>query len=501
MAPLLQLEQVSKRYPGVIALDHVDFSLEAGEVRALLGKNGAGKSTLIKVLSGAITPDSGRILIDGTPVLMSSTSEAFHHGIYTVYQEMSLIPSLSVAENIVLGRWKKKRLFGLLPSIDYDAMRATARAALEQLDVHLDPDQIVSSLTIAQQQIVEIAKALSFNPRIFVLDEPTSSLASHEVESLHRIVRRLAEQGRAVIYVSHRLQEIPLIAHTVTVLRDGKSIGTMPIEEATPERIAQMMIGFDWQRVHRKKSETLGPVRLAVRNLTRKPLLHDISFEVRGVEVVGIAGLLGSGRTELLRAIFGLDPIDSGEIEVDGKRIGTPNPTTMKLLGLAMTPEDRKRQGLILSASVQNNMTLACLDRISQSGILKSAVEKQMVNDMVESISVKTPGINVPVGTLSGGNQQKVVIGNWLNTQPSVLMMDEPTRGIGIQAKEQIFELVRDLARRGLAVLFVSSEIEEVLDVCDRILVMKEGRITADMSPDDVELEQLLALLMEESYA
>src|SRR5690606_6913108 len=207
MAPLLQLEQVSKRYPGVIALDHVDFSLEAGEVRALLGKNGAGKSTLIKVLSGAITPDSGRILIDGTPVLMSSTSEAFHHGIYTVYQEMSLIPSLSVAENIVLGRWKKKRLFGLLPSIDYDAMRATARAALEQLDVHLDPDQIVSSLTIAQQQIVEIAKALSFNPRIFVLDEPTSSLASHEVESLHRIVRRLAEQGRAVIYVSHRLQE------------------------------------------------------------------------------------------------------------------------------------------------------------------------------------------------------------------------------------------------------------------------------------------------------
>ncbi len=498
MTPILKLEHVSKIYPGVVALDDVDFSLDAGEVRGLLGKNGAGKSTLIKILSGAVIPDSGTITVDDQPVVMHSTRDAFHHGIYTVYQEMSLVPALSVAENITLGRWQKKNLFGFIPTIDYGAVRRIAQSALDELEVKLDLDTPVSRLSIAQQQTVEIAKALSFNPRVFVLDEPTSSLADHEVQALHRIVRRLAEQGRAIIYVTHRLQEIPHIAHTVTVLRDGKSVGTIAVKEATSERIANMMIGFDWQRVHRERSTSTQDVKLAVRNLSRAGVLHDISFEVRGGEVLGIAGLLGSGRTELLRAIFGLDPIDSGTVIVNGHEVTHPTPALMKINGMGLTPEDRKRQGLILSSSVQRNMTMASLDRVSEYGLLRLTNEKNLVQKMVDLISIKTPSVSVKVGTLSGGNQQKVVIGNWLNNQPSVLMMDEPTRGIDIQAKEQIFELMRSLAKQGLAVLFVSSEIEEVLDVCDRILIMKDGRIIGETLPSEVNLEQLLSRVMAE---
>jgi ribose transport system ATP-binding protein len=501
MPPLLKLENISKRYPGVVALDDVTFALDSGEVRALLGKNGAGKSTLIKVLSGAVTPDSGQIIIDGKPVVMHSTRDPFEFGIYTVYQEMSLIPAMSVAENIMLGRWQQKRFLGVLPGIDFASIRKIARASLEQLEVDLDLNRPVSQLSIAEQQIVEIAKALSFNPRVFVLDEPTSSLAAHEVDVLHAIVRKLAAQGRAVIYVTHRLQEVWRVADTITVLRDGRSVDTFPVGEATLERITQLMIGFHWKRAERERQVNNGAVKLAVHNLTRAGVLHDISFDVHAGEVVGIAGLLGSGRTELLRAIFGRDPIDSGTITVDGKTVTNPSPGVMKTYGVGLTPEDRKRQGLILSASVQNNMTLASLDRLSQNGILKRGEEKSLAQRMVDLIAIKTPGLQVRAGTLSGGNQQKVVIGNWLNTEPAVLMMDEPTRGIDIQAKEQIFELVRSLAAQGLAVLFVSSELEEILDVCDRILVMVGGRITREVYAADIDLETLLGLAMEEVHA
>lgn len=500
MAPILKLDKITKQYPGVVALDNVDFTLQTGEVCALLGKNGAGKSTLIKVLSGVVTPDSGQIIIDGKPVIMSSARDAFAQGIYTVYQEMSLIPSLSVAENILLGRWKRSKFLGMIPTIDFKAMRRIAAETLEQLEVDIDPKRLVSQLNIAQQQVVEIAKALSFNPRVFVLDEPTSSLASQEVEVLHKIVRRLALQGRAVIYVTHRLQEIPHVADTVTVLRDGRNAGSISVEEATPERISHLMIGFDWKRVAREHNKAAGPVRLSVNNLCREDVLADVSLEVRGGEVVGIAGLLGSGRTELLRAIFGRDPIDSGTITVDGKRLHHLSPQTLKMHGVGLTPEDRKRQGLVLSAPVRSNVTLACLNRISRGGVLDFQQETQLAQAMVNSMAIKTSSLYTRTGTLSGGNQQKVVIGNWLNTQPAVLMMDEPTRGIDIQAKEQIFQLMRKLAQEGLAVLFVSSEIEEVLDVSDRILIMNGGRVTGEVLPEDCTLERLLALVMEGTY-
>lgn len=497
MTAILHVEKMNKQYPGVRALDNVDFTLNKGEVRALLGKNGAGKSTLVKILSGAVSPDDGVITIDGKAVSFKTPQDSFAQGISTVYQEMSLVPGLTVAENILLGRWPKRKRFGISFIARKEILRIAA-AALSQLEVDIDLNQQASRLNVAQQQLVEIAKAISFDPRVMILDEPTSALPAEEVDVLHKVVRRLAEQGRAIIYVTHRLQEIPKVADSVTVLRDGRKIGTIPVAEATPERITQMMIGSDWQRTQWQRDAEMGEVKLAVKNLNRAGLLHDVSFELRAGEVLGIAGLLGSGRTELMRAIFGLDPIDSGEIWVRGQLINRPSPMVMKAHGVGLTPEDRKKQGLVLVFSVKDNLTLASLHRASQNGILSPAKEQALAEEMVASMAIKTASLEVKTKTLSGGNQQKVVIGNWLNTLPGVLIMDEPTRGIDIHAKEQIFSLVRDLARQGLAVLFVSSEIEEVLDVADRILVMNQGRITNEAHHDELNLEQLMSLAMEE---
>ena len=497
MTAVLEASHLHKYYPGVTALDDVDFTLQAGDVRALLGKNGAGKSTLVKILSGAVLPDQGEIRIDGQEVTIKSPHDSFLQGISTVYQEMSLVPGLTVAENILLGRWPTSKRLGV-SFIDRKEILRIAEEALGQLEVDIDLNQLASRLNVAQQQLVEIAKAISFDPRVMILDEPSSALPSEEVDTLHRVVRRLAEQGRAIVYVTHRLQEIPKVADSVTVLRDGKVIGTIPVAEATPERITQMMIGSDWQRTQWQRDAELGPVKLEVRNLNRTGLLHDISLELRGGEVLGLAGLLGSGRTELLRSIFGVDPIDSGEIIVGGVALNNPSPSAMKARGLGLTPEDRKQQGLVLVFPVEDNLTLASLRRVSARGVLNPGKERELAEAMVEDLQIKTASLAVKTRTLSGGNQQKVVIGNWLNTLPEVLMMDEPTRGIDIQAKEQIFALVRDLARQGLAVLFVSSEIEEVLDVSDRILVINQGRITHSRQHDEVNLEQLMALVMEE---
>jgi sugar transport system ATP-binding protein len=497
MASILSLQAITKQYPGVVALDGVDFAVDAGEVRALLGKNGAGKSTLVKILSGAVRQDSGEIRVDGQPVHIDKPSDAFERRIYTVYQELSLVPGLTVAENILLGRWPRQRILGM-SVIDRRAIRKIAQSALDQLEVKINLDETVARLAVAQQQLVEIAKAISFDPRVLVLDEPTSALASGEVDILHKVVRRLAAQGRAIIYVTHRLQEIPYVADSVTVLRDGMNIGTIPVAEATPARIANMMIGADWQRTEWGKHAEMGDVVLSVRNLVQRGVLHDISFDLRAGEVLGIAGLMGSGRTELVRAIFGRDPIDSGQIWVHGTLVAHPAPGTMKGLGLGLTPEDRKRQGLILPFTVGDNLTLASLQRISIRGILQRQRQQALAQKMVDSLDIKTRNLGTLMSTLSGGNQQKVVIGNWLNTEPDILLMDEPTRGIDIQAKEQIFRLVRELAGRGIGVLFISSEIDEVLDVADRILLMNQGQITGEVKPEDLDVEGLMTLVMEE---
>ena len=496
---ILRADKVCKHYPGVQALDHVDFELHECEVRALLGKNGAGKSTLVKIISGATHADSGQITVAGRPVNVRSPADAFQIGIATVYQEMSLVKGLTVAENILLGRWPgHQRILGLR-LIDRKQVLEQAQEALEIMGVTLDLEELVGNLSVAEQQVVEIAKAVSFHPKVLILDEPTSALPQAEVDHLLRLVRRLAENGVAVIYVSHRLQEIPRVADSLTVLRDGRLVDTISIQDATPERIAHMMVGGEWNQAEYTGSKEIGTdVRLSVRNLTREKYVEDISFDLHAGEVLGIAGLLGSGRTELVRAIFGLDPIDSGCIVVDGEEVAHPSPAAMKSRGLGLTPEDRKSEGLVMVMDVQQNLTLSSLDRISHNRVLSLQAEHDLAQKVVDDLMIQTPSLDVQACSLSGGNQQKLVIGKWLGSEVQVLLMDEPTRGIDIHAKEQVYRLVRDLAQQGISVIFISSEIEEVLAVADRILVMNQGRIVAEVPASQADLKQILALAMKE---
>lgn len=493
MPPTLEVQNITKQYPGVRALDGVSLSVNAGEVRALLGKNGAGKSTLIKILSGAQSPDSGSILIEGKPVSLSNPTDSFSVGIGTVYQEMSLIPGLTVAENILLGRWSQVGL-GI---IDRRRTLAVAREALDTMGANLDLNAVVSSLSIPERQIVEIAKALSFKPKVLILDEPTSSLPQAEVAHLLTLIRKLAASGVAVIYVSHRLQEIPQVADSVSVMREGSLIGTIPVAESSPEIIANMMIGDTWNKGYSHSGERRQeePI-LSVKHLKIKHYLDDVSFDLHGGEVLGIAGLLGSGRTELLHAIFGLQDYDDGVIEVDGVPVRKPSPALMREKGIGLTPEDRKLKGLVLPLSVEDNLVLSSMNRISTRQVISPKKRRSLAQAVRESLAIKTASLATPVEQLSGGNQQKVVIGKWLNAQVRVLMLDEPTRGIDIQAKDQVYTLVRRLATEGVGVIFVSSELEEVIEVADRILILNRGRFRAEIPGADANLEHILTLAM-----
>ncbi|MGO9310550.1 MAG: sugar ABC transporter ATP-binding protein [Spirochaetia bacterium] len=493
--PILEAHGLRKSYPGVQALDGVDFELAPGEVRALIGKNGAGKSTFVKILSGATMADSGTLSIEGRQAVIRSPADAFAAGIATVYQEMSLVMGLSVAENILLGRWPRRGRLGL-QMIDMSETLSAAAQAMDMMGIALNPREIVRRLSVPERQMVEIAKAVSFKPKVLILDEPTSSLPAHEVDALLALVRRLAERGVAVIYVSHRLQELPRVADSLTVFRDGRQVGTVPMAEGTPERIVQMMIGAEWQKSSSVRRQSSGAVRLSVSHAQRRHHLRDVTFDLHEGEVLGIAGLLGSGRTELLRAIFGLDRLDSGTISVDGRIVSRPTPIRMKSLGVGMTPEDRKGQGLVSVLSVAKNLTLSCLDRVSRNRVIMPQLERSLANSMVGALSIRTPSLGVKARALSGGNQQKLVIGKWLNSQVKVLLMDEPTRGIDIEAKNQVYELVRNLAAEGISVIFVSSEIDEVLEVSDRILVLNQGRIVADVRAAQVTLERVLSIAM-----
>jgi ABC-type sugar transport system ATPase subunit len=496
--PTLKASQISKHYPGVQALDKVDFDLYPGEVRALLGKNGAGKSTLVKVLSGAIRQDSGDVFVDGEPVSINSPSDAFNVGIATVYQEMSLVMGLSVAENILLGRWPHRNILGWNIVNRRDVLNL-AREALDLMGADLDLDAPIFQLSVPQQQMVEIAKAASFKPKVLILDEPTSSLPEAEVDHLLVLIRQLAANGVAIIYVSHRLQEIPRVADNLTVLRDGKLVDTISIADSSPQIIANMMVGGEWTRsIARTSAADTSKVRLSVRHLNRRHYLHDISFDLYEGEVLGIAGLLGSGRTELLRAIFGLDKIENGEIFVDGQKVENRSIETMKAKGIGFLPEDRKAEGLVLRLSVEDNLTMASFARISHGQIISQSAKHALATEMVDAMSIMTPSVDVVAESLSGGNQQKLVIGKWLNAQVHVLLMDEPTRGIDVHAKEQVYGLVRNLAQQGISIIFVSSELEEVLYVADRILVLNRGRIIKEISSHDADLEEILALAMKE---
>lgn len=494
-AAVLETVNVRKVYPGTVALEDVSLGFEGGKVHALVGKNGAGKSTLVKVLSGAVQPTSGTVRVDGAEVRFRSPQDAFHQGIATVYQELSLVPELTVGENILFGRLPMRLWDRWI--IDWPEVYRRAQRLLDEIGGEVDVRAKVGRLGIASQQVVEIAKAMSFNPRVLVLDEPTSALAQHEVERLFSLIRNLAGRGVAVLYISHRLHELPQIADTVSALRDGKHAGTIPMREATPERLVAMMFGEAVVRSQPSAWQRRGAPVLEVCHLMRRGKLADVNLALHSGEVLGIAGMVGAGRTELLMSLFGAEPFDSGEIRIDGVPVDRPSPETMKRLGVALTPENRKEQALVLGLSTRDNLSLAGLSRIGLGGLIWRGRQRPLVEQMTRQLDIRVSDPERPVGALSGGNQQKVVVGNWLGTGPRIMLFDEPTRGIDVQAKEQIFEIIRSLSRDGVASIVVSSELEELYQVCHRILVLRQGRIVAEMLPDRTPLDQLFRACME----
>lgn len=488
---VLETRSVTKIYPGTVALNEVSVSFESGKVHALIGKNGSGKSTLLKIFSGAVEPTQGQLLIDGLSVSINDPGDAFAKGIATVYQELSLVPGLTVAENIYMGRMPMKGRF-----IDWKKTYTMAEELLKELSVDVSAHEIVYNLSMWQCQMIEIVKAMSFKPKVLLLDEPTSSLAQNETQSLFKMIRNLKKKDVIIIYVSHRLQELWEIADTCTVLRDGSFIGKIDMKEATHKHIINMMFGdveIHTRPVDLKVSdETI----LEVKKLSRKNCFEDISFKLKKGEVLGIAGMLGSGRTELLKSIFGADPLDNGEIIYGGERITSPNPVKMKKAGFALTPEDRKHEGLVQIMSIKGNLCVASLDRIAKGPFIRSEVEKDFVERQVDELQIKVSDVSHPVSSLSGGNQQKVVVGNWLNTNPQVMFFDEPSRGIDVKAKQQIFQIIWDQSRKGVSSIMVSSELEELIEVCHRILIMRQGRITGEVIPEDIKIEDLYSLCM-----
>ncbi len=488
---VLEMRGISKTYPGVRALEEVDLVVRRGEVHALVGENGAGKSTLIKILAGAETRDKGRIVIDGQVVTDLTPQKAMALGIGIIYQEFNLVPYLSVAENIFLGREPRGRIPGW---IDFKRMYAEAESILHSLGAHFDVRTPVHQLSVAQQQMVEIAKASSRKVKVLAMDEPSATLTEHELQNLFALIRRLKQQGVAVIYISHRLEEIFEIADRVTVLRDGKKVGTRDVKEVTREELIRMMVGRELREMIPKEPAPLGPPILEVRGLSQRGVLNNISFSVRKGEVVGLAGLVGAGRTELARAIFGADPYDSGEILLEGKPVQIRSPREAIQQGIGLVPEDRKQVGLILSMVVRENITLAGLHQLLNLGFIRRRKEREVALRFIEDLMIRTPSLEQEVKNLSGGNQQKVVLAKWLFTQARVMIFDEPTRGIDVGSKAEIYHLMNRLAKQGVAILMISSELPEILGMSDRILVMHQGRIVGELSREEATQERIMHL-------
>ncbi len=485
---------LTKVYQSTIALDNFTHSFEGGRVHALIGKNGSGKSTLMKIISGAIRPTSGIIRIDGKDVSFDSPRDAFSKGIAMVYQELSLIPELSVAENIFLGRLPRSGR-----RLDWKQAYAQAQELLDSMNLCLSAKTQVKALSVGQQQVVEIVKAMSFSPSVLILDEPTSALARHETESLFGLVKQLKDRGVAILYITHRLQELYEIADTVTVLRDGCLVGSVEIEQSSPERIVDMMFGKVEQKKRPEDISVSEETVLEVRDLCRERTFSHVSFTLKKGEILGLAGMLGSGRSEILRSVFGADSFDSGTMSVNGVEISRFNPALMKRVGIAMTPENRKEEGLVQILSVRENMCMAGMERIAPRGFTNRKRERLFIKNQIDALEIKVSDPECPVSSLSGGNQQKVVIGNWLNNKPKVIFFDEPTRGIDVQAKQQVFQIIWNLSRHGISSIFVSTELEELLEVCHRILIVHHGEILKEVFPEAIDLKELYGMCMDES--
>jgi len=493
MTPILELRNVNKSFPGVRALDDVRFDVRPGEVHALLGENGAGKSTLIKIISGVYEPDSGKLHVLGKDVSFKSPLEAQDAGIATIYQELLLFPALTVAENIFMGHPPRNR-FG---AVDWPAMRERAAGLLKSLDIHdLEPTEIVGTLSIGNRQRVEIAKALSRDARLLIMDEPTAALTEADVERLFDIVHKLRERDVGIIYISHRLDEVFELADRVTVLRDGSYVDTKPVSETDRDDLISMMVGRTIDALFPKKKVALGDVVLSVEGLDRPPLTKDVSLSIKSGEIVGLAGLVGSGRSELAQSIFGISLAVSGSIFLDGQEVSIASPRDAQRLGIAYVPEDRGHQGLIRPMALRENISLAVLERLASCNVINREKERVLAGDAVKQFSIRASGIEQVVNKLSGGNQQKAVLAKWLATNPRLLIMDEPTRGVDVGAKAEIHRLMGELVEQGLAILMISSELPEIMGMSDRILVMREGRLVAEFESDGTDQEEIAAAMM-----
>jgi rhamnose transport system ATP-binding protein len=498
MAPLLVLEHATKSFGSVKALEDGSVELQAGEAHALIGENGAGKSTLVKILAGVHRPDSGRLLLDGQELQLANPAVARDAGIAVIYQEPTLFPDLSVAENIFMGR----QPLSSGRRIDGGELRRQTEALMERLGVPLDPNRPARGLSIADQQIVEIAKALSFEARVIVMDEPTAALSGAEVERLFSVARNLQEHGAAVLFVSHRLDEVFALCQRVTIMRDGRHMFSGPLEGLTNDDLVSRMVGRELGALYPKQPATRGEVALSVRRLTREGVFSDVSFDVHHGEIVGLAGLVGAGRSEVARAAFGIDRRDAGQVTVEGRQLPAASPTAAMAAGMGFVPEDRREQGLIMDLSIARNASLASLRRLRRGLLIRAADERELAADWATRLRLKFARFSDPVSVLSGGNQQKVVLAKWLARRPTVLIVDEPTRGIDVGTKAEVHRLLSDLAGQGVAVLMISSELPEILGMADRVLVMHEGRLAAELSRDEAtEQTVMLAATGQRSQA
>ncbi|MCZ8518955.1 MULTISPECIES: sugar ABC transporter ATP-binding protein [Paenibacillus] len=488
--PLVSMEGIVKRFPGVLALDGCRFELQSGEVHALVGENGAGKSTMMKILTGVYAKDEGRIRYEGQEVEIPNTKAAQEMGISIIHQELNMMPHLTVAQNIFIGREPRRGWF-----LDEKALHSRTEELFERLHLELDPGSPVSGLTVAKQQMVEIAKALSFESKVLIMDEPTAALTQSEIEELFRIIGQLRSQGVGIVYISHRMEELKRITDRITVMRDGSYIDTVRTESITIDQIIAMMVGRQIQHISKPAvAENRSPVVLAVEGLSRGSQLKDISFHLRRGEILGFAGLMGAGRTEVARAIFGADPIDQGEIRIHGKPVRIRQPHDAVAQGLGYLSEDRKQFGLLTEMDVKTNIAVASYASYRRWGWMDDRGIAETAERYVESLKIKTPGTGQLVKFLSGGNQQKVVMGKWLTRDCDILIFDEPTRGIDVGAKSEIYALLEQLAGDGKSIIMISSELPEILRLSHRILVMCEGRITGELHSKDATQEQIMRL-------
>ncbi len=491
---LLEIRDISKRFGATQALDKVSLHLYPGEVHTLLGENGAGKSTLIKIMTGIHQPDSGEILLDGQPIRIHHSAEAQKQGIAAIYQEPLVFPDLTVAENIFISHQDRGTL------VNWPKMYQEAEQILAELDVHLDVHRQARGLTVAEQQTVEIAKALSLETRVLIMDEPTASLSAHEVDQLFRLVHNMRNQGVAILFISHRLEEVFKISDRVTVFRDGCFVSSAPIGQVTTESAIRAMVGRDMESFFAKDLVETGDLLLSVRNLSKHGVFENINFDVRHGEVLGFAGLVGAGRTNVALALFGIDPPDSGEVIFDGQRVEITAPSMATKLGIAYVPEDRREHGLVLSMSIASNITLPILRKyLNWLGLVNFNEEQNTAEEYRQRLAIRTDSVHLSANKLSGGNQQKVVLSKWLNTKPRLLILDEPTRGIDVGTKSEVHGIINELAKQGLGIILISSDLPEVLAMSDRILVMREGKQMGIFDKEEITQESVMSAAMGQS--